>query len=355
MKTSLIVVSLVTVAATVAGDAHATPRPLPRRAPAPPPSAYETMTEPDLARVAVRYYLGQLDRVDVAGNQPDGRDTQGQFTITSSSDLGAFRKRVDAIVHRQQPDDNVGHALCVRRAILEDGKTDADATTACKPQETQRAWLDEGNIASDPVLRSMYVDWMLAAVGDAAFAAETHRTLVDQFGWTGTRLRYHVDDPRVSNVTGNVLQYSSVAMAAWSRKTLRAAIHYAKDQALDAAVVGQLQTALAAAPAFRCRWDVDVVVEQYQGRGGYGAMQRAGNDVVVRPDNPVGVGGELPCGDAAKVRSDASLFAVIKHGVTDPAAVTATTFGMDWEIERDAAGTPIKRTRLVKVFRRVEY
>jgi hypothetical protein len=326
-------------------------RPPPR--PQQPRSAYESMPEPDVARLAVRFYLGDLDQVDASASE--GEVTTGQFTFTEVADLRAFRRRVDAIVHRAQPDDNIGHALCVRREQLEHSKSDADAATACKSLESTRAWLDNGDIAHDPVLRSMYVEWMLSAIGDDAFATTTRLKVASSFGFTGKRLRYHVNDPAVSNTTGDVIVLTTTEPNTWSRATLRGAIHYAKDHALATDMVATLETGLTQAPAYRCNWLPDLVVEEHLDSGAYGPARRADEGTVLRPDNPVGTGGEVSCGELRTLAGDRTLLAVIKRGVKDPTPVMAVVPGTDWDVELSATGDPIRKIRIVKVYSRVEW
>lgn len=274
----------------------------------PRPSKYTSMTDDEIARISIKDLFGELQQVTrVAPPEKPGHHGQAEATLifVDSIDYLAFWDRQIAILEKRykEPDKHVSDTLytkaCLERLRF-NGITDPEGVKMCVSNGLWRFQFFD----LEPAIASIvHLDGYLNVIADKTFVAQTRERFVKTLGYERTKYKATVPPAPYKNRE----EYYGVVvkerpLSAWSYRTVRYALDYAKSRSLDAALVKSLEEALVKAPRYRCKKVSADFVRDYEGGGNYGAPYFAPD----REDGDV-----VPCDEAAKVKPDEQMMKLL--------------------------------------------
>lgn len=226
-----------------------------------PTSIWATASDEDFAAMLAPEYLGQLHEITSLEKKPSGTVAVGKMGF-EPGDVREVERREEAVRWKKFPSSNdLDIAVCKAVFIEHDGlpENDEDVRRLCK----------EGRFAGSEALvywAKGYVkfEMLVEQVKDAAKAKALRTEFARRAGWKREGFRVHDSSRWASRLV-------EVPMNQWTYRTLRFASTYAKKHGLDAALVSELDKAMASAARTECVMRPGIFVKPYEGGSTYGA------------------------------------------------------------------------------------
>lgn len=226
-----------------------------------PPSKWATSTDEEFAAMLAPEYLGQLHQVTALEKKPSGTTVTGTMGF-EADDVSEVQRREEALRWKKFPrSSDFDIAVCKAVFVEHDGlpEEDDDVKRLC----------DGGSFAGSEALQYWakgYIKFetLVEQVKDAGKAKALRTEFARRAGWKREGFRVH-DSARWSS------RLVEVPMTQWTYRTLRFTNAYAKKHGLDAALVADLDKAMASAPRTECVMRPGIFVKPYQGGSSYGA------------------------------------------------------------------------------------
>ncbi len=224
-------------------------------------SVWATSSDEAFAALLAPEYLGTLHEITALEKKPSGTVAVGKMGF-ERSDVSEVDRREEALKWKKFPSSNdFDIAVCKAVFVEHNGlpETDEDVKRLCK----------DGRFAGSEALvywAKGYVkfEMLVEQVKDAAKAKALRTEFARRAGWKREAFTVHDSSRWASRLV-------EVPMTDWTYRTLRFASTYAKKHGLDAAVVGDLEKAMASVARTECVMRPGIFVKQYEGGSSYGA------------------------------------------------------------------------------------
>ncbi|MBM4780307.1 MAG: hypothetical protein GQE15_21610 [Archangiaceae bacterium] len=226
-----------------------------------PNSIWATSSDEAFAAMLAPEYLGTLHEITALEKKPAGTVAVGKMGF-EPGDVSEVERREEALRWKKFPGSNdLDVAVCKAVFVEHDGlpETDEDVKRLCK----------DGRFAGSEALvywAKGYVkfEMLVEQVKDAAKAKALRTEFARRAGWKREGFRVHDSSRWASRLV-------EVPMTEWTYRTLRFASTYAKKHGLDAAVLADLDKAMASVARTECVMRPGIFVKQYEGGSTYGA------------------------------------------------------------------------------------
>lgn len=226
-----------------------------------PSSIWATSSDEAFAAMLAPEYLGTLHEITALEKKPSGTVAVGKMGF-ERSDVSEVDRREEALKWKKFPGSNdYDVAVCKAVFVEHDGlpETDEDVKRLCK----------DGRFAGSEKLvywAKGYVkfEMLVEQVKDPEKAKALRTEFARRAGWKREGFTVHDTSRWASRLV-------EVPMTEWTYRTLRFASTYAKKHGLDAAVVAELDKAMASVARTECVMRPGIFVKQYEGGSTYGA------------------------------------------------------------------------------------